>query len=164
MFGDIKTIHVTPDVSFAYHTLPMKKILIALFLLSIALTSCVSYTDVQLTNVAFRDFNTDNGKMRATFDVEIDNPNAYPIRLSKPRLKVFIGDVELKDWSVSPKIKLRRKSKQSYPFYIEVSGTQAIMLLPQLLTQPEIRIQGTIKAGSFIFGKRIPLEINERLY
>jgi len=142
----------------------MKKIFIAVLLLSITLTSCVSYTDVQLTNVAFRDFNTDNGKMRATFDVEIDNPNSFPIRLSKPRLKVFIGDVELKDWSVSPKIKLRRKSKQSYPFYIEVSGTQAIMLLPQLLTQPEIKIQGTVKAGSFIFGKRIPLEINERLY
>ncbi|MDB5271758.1 MAG: hypothetical protein JWO58_125 [Chitinophagaceae bacterium] len=151
-------------MSSSLSTYPMKKIFITVLLLSIALTSCVSYSEVHLTNVAFRDFNMDNGKMRATFDVEIDNPNAYPIRLSKPRLKVFIGDVELKDWSVSPKIKLRRKSKLSYPFYIEVSGTQAIMLLPQLLTQPEIKIQGTVKAGSFIFGKRIPLEINERLY
>jgi len=102
--------------------------------------------------------------MRAAFDLEIDNPNAYPIRLSKPRLKVFIGDLELKDWSVSKKIKLRRHSKQSYPFYIEISAAEGLMILPRLFMQPEIRVEGTVKAGSFIFGRRIPLEIRERLY
>ncbi|HSZ72151.1 MAG TPA: hypothetical protein VK750_05705 [Cytophagaceae bacterium] len=142
----------------------MTKIVFLLFPFFLVLTSCVSFSEVQLTNVTIRDFNTDGGKMRATFDLEIDNPNALPIRISKPRLKVFIGDLELKDWSVSKKIKLRRKSKQSYPFYIEVSALQAMMVLPRLLTQPEISIDGTVKAGSFIFGKRIPLQIRESLY
>ncbi len=142
----------------------MKKNLVSLFLLTCVVTSCVSYKDVQLGNVAFRDFNTKDGKMRATFDLEIDNPNAYPIRLSKPRLKVFVGNLELKDWSVPKKIKLRRKSKQSYPFYVEISAVEGIQILPRLLMQPEIKIEGTVKAGSFIFGRRIPLAISERLY
>jgi len=142
----------------------MKKILTSLFSLTFILSSCISYTDVQLGNVAFRDFNTNDGKMRATFDLEIDNPNAYPIRLSKPRLKVFIGNLELKDWSVPKKIKLRRKSKQSYPFYVEISAVEGLQILPRLLMQPEIKIEGTVKAGSFIFGRRIPLAIKERLY
>jgi LEA14-like dessication related protein len=142
----------------------MKKILASLFLLVSILTSCVSYTDVQLGNVAFRDFDTKDGKMRATFDLEIDNPNAFPIRLSKPRLKVFVGNLELKDWSVSRKIKLRRKSKQSYPFYVEISAAEGLQILPRLLMQPEIKIEGTVRAGSFIFGRRIPLAISERLY
>ena len=142
----------------------MKKILTALFLSTILFTSCVTYTDVQLGNVAFKDFTTADGKMRAMFDLEIDNPNSFPIRLSKPRLKVFVGNLELKDWSVSKKIKLRKHSKQSYPFYIEISAAEGLQILPRLLMQPEIRIEGTVRAGSFIFGKRIPLEIKERLY
>jgi LEA14-like dessication related protein len=142
----------------------MKKTLASLVLLASLLTSCISYTDVQLGDVAFRNFNTNDGKMRATFDLEIDNPNSFPIRLSKPRLKVFVGNLELKDWSVPKKIKLRRKSKQNYPFYVEISAAEGLQILPRLLMQPEIRIEGTIKAGSFIFGKRIPLEISERLY
>ena len=142
----------------------MKKILASLLFLATILTSCVSYTEVQLGNVTFRDFNTNDGKMRATFDLEIDNPNAFPIRLSKPRLKVFVGNLELKDWSVPKKIKLRRKSKQNYPFYVEISAAEGLQILPRLLMQPEIRIEGTVKAGSFIFGRRIPLSIKERLY
>lgn len=141
----------------------MKKILAYLFLGLFLLTSC-AYNEVQLGNVAFRDFSTTDGKMRATFDLEIDNPNSFPIRLSKPKLKVFVGNLELKDWSVPKKIKLRRRSKQSYPFYIEISATEGLQILPRLLMQPEIRIEGTVKAGSFIFGKRIPLAIKERLY
>ncbi|MDB5255341.1 MAG: hypothetical protein JWM14_36 [Chitinophagaceae bacterium] len=142
----------------------MKKNLLAVLSLSLLFTSCVSYTDVQLGNVTFRNFTNEEGKMRATFDLEIDNPNAYPIRLSKPRLKVFVGNLELKDWSVSKKIKLRRHSKQSYPFYIEISAAEGLQILPRLFMQPEIKIEGTVKAGSFIFGRRIPLEIKERLY
>jgi LEA14-like dessication related protein len=142
----------------------MKKVSSILLLLSLTLASCISYQHVQLGNVAFRDFNTNDGKMRATFDLEIDNPNAFPIRLSKPRLKVFVGSLELKEWSVPPKIKLRKHTKQSYPFYIEISAAEGLKLLPQLLTQPEISIDGTVKASTFIFGKRIPLKIKERLY
>jgi len=142
----------------------MKKILAVLFLLISVLSSCISYTDVQLKNVTFRDFSNNDGKMRATFDLEIDNPNAFPIRLSKPRFKVFVGNLELKDWSVPKKIKLRRRAVETYPFYVEISAAQGLMILPRLLTQPEIRIEGTVRAGSFIFGKRIPLEIKERLY
>lgn len=142
----------------------MKNNLVAFLLLTFLLSSCVTYKDVQLGNVTFRNFNNADGKMRATFDLEIDNPNAYPIRLSKPRLKVFVGNLELKDWSVPKKIKLRRKSKQNYPFYVEISAVEGLKILPQLLMQPEIRIEGTVRAGTFIFGKRIPLEIKERLY
>jgi len=142
----------------------MKKILVVILFAAFLLSSCVSYTDVQLGNVTFRNFTNADGKMRATFDLEIDNPNAYPIRLSKPRLKVFIGDLELKDWNVPKKIKLRRRSNQSYPFYVEISAVEGLKILPQLFMQPELRIEGTVKAGSFIFGRRIPLEIKERLY
>ena len=142
----------------------MIKNLIVFLFATFILGSCISYTDVQLGNVTFRNFTNAEGKMKAAFDLEIDNPNAYPIRLSKPRLKVFIGDLELKDWSVSKKIKLRRHSKQSYPFYIEISAAEGLMILPRLFMQPEIRVEGTVKAGSFIFGRRIPLEIRERLY
>jgi hypothetical protein len=150
--------------SLSLNRLYMKKNLAALLSLTFILTSCVSYTDVQLGNVTFRNFSNADGKMRATFDLEIDNPNAYPIRLSKPRLKVFVGDLELKDWSVPKKIKLRRRSNQSYPFYVEISAAEGLQILPRLLMQPEIRIEGTVKAGSFIFGRRIPLAIKERLY
>ena len=141
----------------------MNKVFVALTFLALALCSCASYQEIQLTDVQFKNLDTGD-KFRATFDVEIDNPNSFPVRLSKPRLKVFIGDLELKDWSVSQKIKLKRKTKQTYPFYVEISGVEAMKILPRLLMHPELRIEGTVKAGTFIFGKRIPLEIKEKLY
>ncbi len=153
-----------PAISYCLNKLDMKKILGILILVSGMLTSCISYTEVQLKNVAFRDFSTSDNKMRATFDLEIDNPNGYPIRLSKPKFKVFVGDLELKDWSVPKKIKLRRRAVETYPFYVEISAIEGLKILPRLLTGPEIRIEGTVKAGTFIFGRRIPLGIKEKLY
>lgn len=134
-----------------------------ILLMSGMMTSCV-YNEVQLKDVAFRNFNTTNGKMRATFDLEIENPNSYAVKLSKPELKVFVGSLELNDWSVPNKLKIKRRSKQSYPFYIEISAVEGLLILPRLISRPEIKIEGSIKAGTFIFGKRIPLQIKERLY
>lgn len=139
------------------------KILLSL-LLSSVLVSCVSFKEVQLTSIAFKGVNTANNKVRVALNVEVDNPNNYPIKLFKPRLHVVVGKKELYDWSCPKKIKLFKNSKKAYPFYVEVSGTEALQLLPMLFVNPSIKIEGTIKAGWFIFGKRIPVSVEERLY
>lgn len=130
----------------------------------LTLNACVSYKDVQLTGIAFKDVNTSTSKFRVSFDIEVDNPNKYPITLSKPDLKVLVANKALENWSSPQKIKLKRKRKESYPFYIEVSGAEALQLLPSLLMNPSIKIEGSIKAGSFLFKKRIPVSLEEKFY
>ena len=142
----------------------MKIKLIVILLSLTAATSCVSYKEVELTSIAFKDVNTANNKVRVALNVEVDNPNSYSIKLSKPRLHVIVGNEELQDWTCPQKIKLSKKAKKAYPFYVEVSGVEAMQLLPKLFVNPSIKIEGTIKAGWFIFGKRIPVSVEERLY
>ena len=140
----------------------VKSVVILLFLT--AATSCVSYKEVELTSIAFKDVNTANNKVRVALNVEVDNPNTYSIKLSKPRLHVIVGNEELQNWTCPQKIKLSKKSKKAYPFYVEVSGVEALQLLPKLFINPSIKIEGTIKVGWFIFGKRIPVSVEERMY
>jgi LEA14-like dessication related protein len=142
----------------------MKRRLFTVLFAAAIFTSCVSYKEVQLTGIAFKDVNTSNNKLRVGLNVEVDNPNKYSIKLSRPRLNVYVGKKALNDWSCPQKIKIYRNSKRAYPFYIEVSGTEALQLLPLMFMNPAIKIEGSIKAGWFIFGKRIPLSVEEKLY
>jgi|GEM_PF-5596052 len=132
--------------------------------LSAALFSCVSYQEVQLTNVAFKGVENGSDKFRVTLDVEVNNPNPYPIKLSKPKFKVFVAGKELQEWTCTKKVKIKKKAQTAYPFYVEVSGKEVMQLLPRLFLDPSIKIEGSIRAGSFLFGKRIPLSIEEKVY
>ncbi len=138
--------------------------IIAFILLCMFSTSCISYQEVQLTNVSFKGVENGSDKFRVTLDVEVDNPNPYPIKLSKPKFKVFVAGQELQEWNCTKKVKIKKKAKLAYPFYVEVSGKEVMQLLPRLFMDPSIKIEGSIRAGSFLFGKRIPLSIEEKIY
>ncbi len=134
-----------------------------LFFLSITLLfSCGTYREVQLTGVSLKEVKTSNDKFRVAFDMEVDNPNGYPITLSNPQLQVLVGHKDLKNWSCPKKIKIKKNKKLTYPFYIEVSGGEALQLLPRLFFDPSIEIEGSIRVGYLFFGKRIPVSIKEK--
>ena len=102
----------------------VKSVVILLFLT--AATSCVSYKEVELTSIAFKDVNTANNKVRVALNVEVDNPNNYSIKLSKPRLHVIVGNEELQDWTCPQKIKLDHYQLLFYNFYIKILKHQKI--------------------------------------
>lgn len=132
------------------------------FLSTLLFFSCGTYREVQLTGVTLKEVKTTNDKFRVAFDMEVDNPNGYPITLSNPKLQVLVAHKALSDWSCPKKIKIKKNKKRTYPFYIEVSGGEALQLLPLLFFDPSIEIEGSIKVGYLFFGKRIPVSIKEK--
>jgi LEA14-like dessication related protein len=140
-----------------------KSIVLGLTIIIMA-SSCISYREVQLTDVELKGVVTDNDKYRVAFDLEIDNPNTYAITLSKPRLHVFVAGQEVKDWTCVQKLKIKKQAKNSYPFYIEVSGKEVTQLLPRLFLNPSIKVDGSIRVGTMLLRKKIPISIEEKIY
>jgi Late embryogenesis abundant protein len=141
-----------------------KSMFLGLLMMIFFLPSCISYQELRITNVTLKGVSTDNNKYRASFELEVDNPNAYAIKLSKPQLRLFVAGQEVQDWTCAQKVKIKRQTKSSYPFYVEISGKEVLQLLPRLFVNPSIKIDGSIRAGTMLVGKRIPVSIEEKVY
>jgi LEA14-like dessication related protein len=133
-----------------------KSYLLALLAVSLLLSSCGKYNDININSfngVQFRGLK--QNVVLISFDVEIDNPNTRKISVTEIEFKAWLNDRELGILRVKETIKLVPCSKQSYivpaeielrtiadAFRIATSGSMESLL-------DRIEVEGSIKAKSF---------------
>jgi LEA14-like dessication related protein len=143
----------------------MKYVQLTLLVLVINLfLSACSYNDVEVKNLTINNFSTDNNKIQVDLNIEVDNPNAYAIVLSQPNFEINVAGQKIENWKITNKIKLPAKSTNTHAIHIEVEGAQVMRIIPMLLFNPEIKIQGNFKAKAFLIAKKINVDIQERIY
>ena len=131
--------------------------------INLFLTAC-SYNDVEIKNLTINNFSTENNKIQVDLNIEIDNPNSYAITLSKPNIEVFVANQKIENWKITNKIKLPAKSMKTHAIHVELEGAEVMRIIPMLLFNPEVKIQGNFKAKAFLIAKKINVDIQERIY
>lgn len=139
-------------------------------LLTIFLSSCVDYKDVEI--VGIKDIKVekiDQSGVKATISLQVKNPNNYKISVVGSDLDLYVNGNKLGKAELKDKIKLKKNSNDVHVFRVESNFKDAGMaLLPSLLTaitkgSVQLKIKGTIKGKAFLVCKKIPVEFSENV-
>ena len=168
MTGDIKHMQVAKGKS-RWQRLPSLPFAIATCLCLLLLTSCLSYKEVELVDIA----NVEVEKMDAKgvyvrVDALITNPNGYRIHVLDPDVDIFLNGTLVGKGVLDSALVLDGKRSRLYsvPMHADLQGGSLVMVM----------LSGALNGGKFLLGakgtvvgkaglirKRFPFELEEEL-
>ncbi len=146
------------------------KNLALVFGLSVMLSACSYYNDVQVLkvmNVEIVEFSTDI--INASVEIEINNPNWYDIKLIDSDLDLFVNGKSMGTVHLAEKVVIPKKSIsiQKVEVISDIKDAQANFLQSamSLLFKKTalLEIKGEVKAQGLMVTKKIPVEIKEEM-
>src|SRR5690606_21359624 len=109
----------------------------------------------EATNFKLREFK--ERKLKVTFDLVLENPNAYTIKVKPSSFDLFINGHAIDIVHLDEKVSILKKSESriTVPVTGEIQQGAIPKLLPGLLKKTaSVRIVGTAKGSVGIFGKK----------
>ncbi len=142
------------------------KSFLILILTPLILTGCFSYKDLNFDGVEnFKMGKIEEGSIDFGFDVKLENPNNYNIKIKPTDLQVFLGENELGMARLDKKLVIKKNSKASYPVVINAKLLQAagagFSSVMELATKKsaDVRIVGPVKGS--VYGITRKMEVDE---
>jgi len=142
------------------------KSLLVLLITPLILTGCFSYKDLNFDGVEnFKMGKIKDGNIDFGFDVKLENPNNYNIKIKPTDLQVFLGDNELGHARLDKKLVVKKNSTASYPVVINARLLQAagagFSSIMELATKKSanVRIKGPVKGS--VYGITRKMEVDE---
>ncbi len=137
--------------------------LVVVFLSLLLLNSCEWYEQVDIVEIGkIKLDKLEGNNATVNMDIELENPNWYAIKVKPSFLDVYVEDEFLGKAHLLEKIKLKRKKTGLYNIKLELLGEKGVMgkvMKYALKKELKIRLVGKVKAGVFIFSKK--LEVDE---
>ena len=143
------------------------------FLLSLSsLFSCVSYDEVNVTDIRRLDMKEFIGKsILLSAEVEIANPNNYNISVTDSKFEISTGNKLLGNFRIDNKVHIPKSSKEYHELTFKVSlddlapGAQKTLLALVLSGKDEIPISvdGFIEAKAFMMKRKFPITFQDRV-
>lgn len=109
------------------------------------------------------------GSLVFVFNVRLQNPNNYNIKIKSADLKLYIGANEAGNASLMDKLIMRKKSEDDYDIHIETDAKQITKALAGstlnilLNKSVPVKVKGNVKAKVFVFAKKFPLEFKDNV-
>jgi LEA14-like dessication related protein len=132
---------------------------------ALLLTSCFSYKDVNYQGVEnFKMGKIQDGQLTVNFDLKLDNPNKYKIKIKPTELLIFLGDKEFATASLDKKLVIQKRSSLSYPIQIKaklknvLSGGFGGMMDIVMNRSAEVRIKGPVKGSVYGFSRKMMVD------
>jgi LEA14-like dessication related protein len=148
----------------------MTKSLSILLVSVLLLCSCAGWKDVELSNIeAIRLGKADKAGMTAEIDVKINNPNKFGFRVYKSDLQVKLNNNPVGNAHIQKNIWIKANTDKVYTITIcgnldnFLSASGGLMGLIGMATSKKanIGISGNLKAGRFLYRKKIPIDRKE---
>ena len=139
------------------------------FLLSVPLTSCLSYKEVELIDVTdIRVERMDARGVAVRVNALVNNPNNYRIHAQEPDVDLYLNDKFIGKGVLDSVITLLPKTTQVYsiPMHAELQGGSLLMvLLSGALGGNDMKLaaKGTVVGRVGLFRKRFPFEFEETI-
>lgn len=144
-------------------------VLLALCLVVLA-PSCKLYHEVEVLevqDVRLKEFS--DKTIEAEVDLLIENPNWYAVKLTRSEIDMSINDKGIGQMQLGEKLKIAKKSKTTQTVHIvadyEDMESNFLANFLTLLFNPKVKFkaEGYMKGRALIFGKKVPVEIEEDL-
>jgi LEA14-like dessication related protein len=135
---------------------------LGVFIISILLVSSCKLEDIDIDepdNFNLKKYSSN--QVEASFDVTVDNPSGMNFKLKRTNIAVFTGDKKLGTIFLSDKIKVKRKSENTYtvPVRIDlIDGAMRTIMLEGATGKIPLHFLGSVKVGTFIFSKKIKVD------
>lgn len=131
----------------------MKIKLFAFIIGAFLLTGCFDYDDVVYQGIeSVKIGKISEGKTPISFNIKLDNPNNYKIKIKPSDLTVYIGGKELGEVHLKQTLVIKKKSSNSYPLTIEAKlkdiALSSISGLMEMATKKTV----TIRFKGFVRG------------
>jgi LEA14-like dessication related protein len=132
------------------------KLFFTLILGTFLFTSCFHYDDVVyqgFDNVKIS--KPKDGQMTLNFDLKLDNPNKYKIKIKPSDVSIFIGGKELGQVHLTETLVIDKRSQKSYPLSLELKlkdlfksglGSAFEMMTKQTVS---LRIKGFVRGSVY---------------
>lgn len=132
------------------------KLFFTLILGTLLFTSCFRYDDVVyqgFDNVKIS--KPKDGQMTLNFDLKLDNPNKYKIKIKPSDVSIFIGGKELGQVHLTETLVIDKRSQKSYPLSLELKlkdlfksglGSAFEMMTKQTVS---LRIKGFVRGSVY---------------
>ncbi|MFN5984505.1 MAG: LEA type 2 family protein [Fluviicola sp.] len=135
---------------------------LGVLIISILLVSSCKLEDIDIDepdNFNLKKYSSN--QVEASFDVTVDNPSGMNFKLKRTNIAVFTGDKKLGTIFLSDKIKVKRKSENTYtvPVRIDlIDGAMRTIMLEGATGKIPLHFLGSVKVGTFIFSKKIKVD------
>ncbi|MBD3638677.1 MAG: LEA type 2 family protein [Crocinitomicaceae bacterium] len=129
----------------------------------------IEFSEPEVTGMDNFSVERKNGKMHIGFDFIIKNPNKMGVVIKPSSLHLNVAGQDMGWVRVEEKIKIKRKSEDSYPFMLvgnsEDFVKSAFSGIWDLITGSGIdfNIKGTVKAGVFFFKKKWKIDFTYKM-
>lgn len=109
----------------------------------------------------FKLLEMDGNDLDVQFDIDIDNPNAFNFKIKGGDVLIKINDEEMGTIKLSEKIKVKRKSENTYtvPLKIKLNNGTLFKLI-KIAQQKSIHFvaEGTVKGSVLGISKKVPIK------
>ncbi len=146
------------------------KLLSLLAIISLFLSSCLEYKEVEVVkviDVGIKDISAKGVDVEVAMQVK--NPNNYNISIVNSDLNLFLRGNKMGTATIKEKVTLKKKSNAVYRFILQSSFKDiaggGLPVLMGLMTEPtmEVQILGDIKAQAKGFSKKVPVDFTEKV-
>ena len=138
--------------------------------MSLLLTSCISYEDVEITRVVSTDVKKYSSEsMEVEIVLQINNPNDYKISITNSDLDLFLNNSEIGKATIKGKIVIPKKSNEGHRFTVKLNNkdlaakTMPVILSAALGGSVKLKVNGYIKVRAKMIGKKVPVEFTENI-
>jgi LEA14-like dessication related protein len=144
----------------------MKKYSLFLITLSILISSCVSYKDIEVkdvTNIKINKVSTGGAEIQAA--LAVNNPNKFNIKIKKIEADIILNNQNLGKINLIKKVTLKKNTDGIYDFTINTKFSDLAALAPTLLLGGglNLKVKGEIKGKVGLLAKKYPVEVEKKI-
>jgi LEA14-like dessication related protein len=144
----------------------IKTLWAASLLLAWSMTSCISYKEIELSDVRDIRLNkVSGGGIGIEAAMQVKNPNGYKIKVKKIEADLLLNGHKVGQISLDKKVVLPRRSDQLQYFSINTQLSNVLSAVPSIMWGGEANMQlkGHVKGKVFVFSKKYPIEAEKKI-
>lgn len=132
-------------------------------------SGCFEYEDVEFNGVkSFNVVDKDLDNLKIKFGLDVNNPNAYNIKVKKSTLDIYVNDKYAGKATMTDKIILKKKSSGVYDVHLKTNANDIMKAmggsLGSILSgKIKISVKGKLKAGAYGITKPFDVDFSENV-
>lgn len=136
---------------------------------AVTLTGC-TFHDIEVVEVdEIIVASVKNGEIKGSIELALKNPNSFPVTVQSAAFDIMLGEKKLGEAKLDESFKISANSERTYPVKLSadvsaaLSGGLAGIAAMLMGSDPTVTLDGTIKARSFLFSKKVPVSFQTDL-
>jgi len=138
------------------------RVLLSFLVISFLMSSCIEYEQVNVVSFGKINIESFEGSTAdVNVDVELENENFFGIKIKPSTLDVYVEDEYVGKAILKEKVKIIRKSTQTYNAKIKLVGEDGILrkaIKYALKKDLKIRITGFVKGSVYGIPKKVQID------